>query len=638
MKTEQSDSMGAMPASAIATSRSDLHIHSKYSDRPSEWFLRRIGAPESFVEPAEIYRQCRAKGMDYVTISDHNCIRGALEIAHLPGAFLSSELTTYFPEDRCKVHILVSGISTHQFEQLQAARENIYELRAYLQCERIMHSVAHPLFRVNDRLRVSHFEKLIVLFNRFEGINGSRNPRGCAVARAILDRLDREIVDQLADKHGLTPDGDTYWQKLYTAGSDDHSGLYVAQAYTETPPAATVFDYLDHLRAGRYAPGGVDGCSLQLANSLFHIAHHYLQERLGGRDGESNLVGLLLKNVGTPGSGNGGSQPRGGLMRKMIEPVVRRHKLKQLSEMERMLVDDLLKIAPTTEGQQPALMSHDARFAMAARLAHPLAFLFMKRFVDKIKGGDLMGALQAFASMGPIALGVMPFMTAYSTQHKDNAFMRALCQQYPAGGKALRGRGGKAWITDTFYEVNGVARTIHKLAALSHAADKPVTVLTSIEDPGECAFPSQNFKPIGTFSLPEYPELTMSLPPLLDVIRHIEEQDYDSLIISTPGPMGLVGLLAGRILNLPVRGIYHTDFPHYVETWTDDVSMGEMAKQFMRWFYRNMETIYAPTRAYEKSWLIWGSGGSSLPCCRAVWIRKNSIRGFATRISGKNMD
>ena len=32
-------------------SKCDLHVHSKYSDRPSEWFLRRIGTPESFVEP-----------------------------------------------------------------------------------------------------------------------------------------------------------------------------------------------------------------------------------------------------------------------------------------------------------------------------------------------------------------------------------------------------------------------------------------------------------------------------------------------------------------------------------------------------------------------------------------------------------
>ena len=36
----------------------------KCSDRPSEWFLRRLGTPESYVEPQEVYRNARQKGMD----------------------------------------------------------------------------------------------------------------------------------------------------------------------------------------------------------------------------------------------------------------------------------------------------------------------------------------------------------------------------------------------------------------------------------------------------------------------------------------------------------------------------------------------------------------------------------------------
>lgn len=107
----------------------DLHVHSKYSDRPSEWILRRIGAPESFVEPLDIYHTARERGMQFVTISDHNCIDGALEIAHLPGTFLSTEVTTYFPEDGCKIHCLVSGIREAQFHDIQQLRENIYDFQ-----------------------------------------------------------------------------------------------------------------------------------------------------------------------------------------------------------------------------------------------------------------------------------------------------------------------------------------------------------------------------------------------------------------------------------------------------------------------------------------------------------------------------
>jgi glycosyltransferase involved in cell wall biosynthesis len=583
---------------ATRGARCDLHIHSKYSDRPSEWFLRRIGAPESFMEPAEIYRRCREAGMDYVTIADHNCIRGALEIADLPGVFISSELTTYFPENRCKIHCLVSGITAGQFEDMQAIRENIYDLRTYMQENRIVHSIAHPLFRVNDRLTLEHVEKLMVLFNRFEGINGARFPRACAVANAIFSNLDRATIERLADKHGLEPDGDTPWQKRFTGGSDDHGGLYAAQAFTETPPSATVFDYLEHLRAGRHTPGGQGGSSLQLAHSLMHIAQSYLRERLSGRAGGNNLMAMLLQNISGKAGQPQAEETSKSALRRLFEPMVRRHRLKQFSETERLLIDDFMAIARQEGDEQPAALTQDARFEKVARLAHQLTFLFMNRCVQKIKTGDLMGSIQSLASMGPVMLGVMPYFAAFSTQHKDNEFLRQLCEHYPAGKPALSGRGGKAWITDTFYEINGVAKTIHKLAGLSHAGGRPITVLTSLENAGTCDFPAVNFPPQGAFTLPEYPEVRLSLPPILDVIRHIEERDYDSLIISTPGPMGLTGLLAGRLLNLPVRGIYHTDFPHYVENWTDDASMGELAKQFMRWFYRNMETIYAPTRAY----------------------------------------
>ncbi len=74
------------------SSKADLQVHSKHSDRPSEWFLRRIGSPESFADPFEIYRRAQQRGMDFVTLSDHNCIRGALEIAHLNVFSLASAI------------------------------------------------------------------------------------------------------------------------------------------------------------------------------------------------------------------------------------------------------------------------------------------------------------------------------------------------------------------------------------------------------------------------------------------------------------------------------------------------------------------------------------------------------------------
>src|SRR5262245_34303526 len=127
--------------------KADLHVHSKHSNRPTEWLLRQFRAPESFSEPRDVYRRCRERGMDFVTLSDHDSIAGALEIAHLPGTFLSEEVTASFPEDGCQIHLLALGISEAQHGEIQRLRGNLYELRDYLAAEDVVCSVAHPLFR-----------------------------------------------------------------------------------------------------------------------------------------------------------------------------------------------------------------------------------------------------------------------------------------------------------------------------------------------------------------------------------------------------------------------------------------------------------------------------------------------------------
>jgi hypothetical protein len=73
--------------------------------------MRKIHCRESFPEPEQIHYAAKAIGMDFVTITDHRTIQGALEIAHLPGAFISVELTSCFPENGCKMHVMALNIT-----------------------------------------------------------------------------------------------------------------------------------------------------------------------------------------------------------------------------------------------------------------------------------------------------------------------------------------------------------------------------------------------------------------------------------------------------------------------------------------------------------------------------------------------
>ena len=133
-----------------AAYRVDLHVHSRYSTCPSQWILQKIGCGESYTPPRKIYDIARARGMDYVTITDHDTIDGAMEIAHLPQTFISEEISAYFPDDKCEIHVLAWNITEAQHREITRLRTNIYELAPYLRGQGIAH-VFLPHFAAGGR-------------------------------------------------------------------------------------------------------------------------------------------------------------------------------------------------------------------------------------------------------------------------------------------------------------------------------------------------------------------------------------------------------------------------------------------------------------------------------------------------------
>ena len=103
-------------------------------------------------------------------------------------------------------------------------------------------------------------------------------------------------------------------------------------------------------------------------------------------------------------------------------------------------------------------------------------------------------------------------------------------------------------IVHTFEDVNGVTNTIRTLADIAQKQGKAITVITSLEEDRVEDFPLRNFKPIGSFSLPEYESIKMSFPPFLDLLYYLEKEQFDEIIISTPVTLGICGLTAAHIL------------------------------------------------------------------------------------------
>jgi len=82
--------------------------------------------------------------------------------------------------------------------------------------------------------------------------------------------------------------------------------------------------------------------------------------------------------------------------------------------------------------------------------------------------------------------------------------------------------------------------------------------------------------------------------------------------VSTPGPMGLCGMLAAKMLRVPLLATYHTDFPAYAEKLTGDHRVSNGTRTYIEWFYRRPVTVLSRSRAYEMSLRELGVAGERI--------------------------
>jgi len=591
-------------------SRADLHLHSRYSDQSAEWLLRRVDLPDSYSEPRALYKQLRAAGMDFITLTDHNRIDGCLEIADRPGVFISEQVTAQFPEDRARVELLLWGITEAQHREVAALRENIYDLQGYLAAQGIVHAVAHPLFRPDGAPSAAHFEKLLLLFRHFEGLNGLRDALLSDTARFIFSRLTPEIMEELANRHGLAPTHERPWQKVLVAGSDDHGGLFPAAAYTETCACRTPEAFLAEIAAGTCTIHGRGGTPLALSHGLYNTLHHFLRDKFIGGDDESLLSKVFSRFMEgrDPTEFSFGDKLgliANGLVTGKIFELAKPAHASFWKQLARTMADSDLKqlLARQTDGvKEPERRA----FLMANLFVNQLTYRFFTRFIHQLSHGNLFEALQDISVLAPVLLVVSPYVYSFQSQAPPRRALRELCRNVAGEvpGPLLNRR--RAWFTDTLEDVNGVATTIRKMVAAGKACEHEVVVITSRAEITIHDIPIRNFTPIGDFELPEYELQKLSFPPILEILDYIQREKFTELIISTPGPVGITALIAAKLLGLRATGIYHTDFPQYVRILTDDSFLETLTWKFMHGFYAQLDLLYVNSDAYRRAWIDRG--------------------------------
>ena len=550
--------------------------------------------------------------MDFVTITDHDTIEGCLQIGDLPNTFISEQITTYFPGDPCKLHILAWGITEKQHADIVLIRDNIFSLQRYLQSGKIAHAVAHPLYSVNGKLEASHLERLILLFKHFEGINGLRDALLSELAQDLFASLTPKKIEQFAERHNLEPTHREPWKKILIGGSDDHGGQFIASAYTETSSADSAQKFLEQIRAGNCKAHGHGGTPLALSHGFYNTVGCFIQDRFHEKLGPSaTLVEQMFSRFM---EGRDPTEFTLAEKASFIAQGVMSGKIFELAKPANMSLWKQLSGAfaqPDVKAKMAAELDSIAEperrtFMMANMVAEQLAFRFFQKFVQQLSGGNMLEAMQALSAIAPILVVLAPYIYGFHSQAPSRKWLRGVFRNLTGEIPVALQNSKRAWFTDTLEDVNGVATTIQKMTAAGAVAGKELTVITSRNELTTDDIPIKNFKPIGEFELPEYELQKLSFPPILQMLDYIQRERFSEVIISTPGPIGLTALLAAKMLNLQTSGIYHTDFPQYVRILTEDSFLESVTWRYMHWFYGQLDTVFVNSEEYRQSWIKRG--------------------------------
>jgi glycosyltransferase involved in cell wall biosynthesis/predicted metal-dependent phosphoesterase TrpH len=557
------------------TSRVDMHCHSTASQLSRLGVQRSLGLPECATPPEEVYELARRRGMDFVTITDHDTIDGCLELADRPDCFVSEELTARFAGEPQAVHVLCYGITPGDHEWLQAHAGDVEACAAYLHENEIACALAHPFYNVDAPLTRRHRRRLAELFPIWEVRNGSR-----------AAELNMPAVIYI-ETHGGTGIG----------GSDDHAGVDIGRTFTEGPTASTPEEFLRQVRQGDVEPGGEQGSAAKWAHAAMALATRALtlDGRTGG-EGAPDPAAVLKMAQRVIGEG----AAREGKVAADIGP-----------DDARILLESWLRSVGIEQrgGELIAYLqsegfSHSDLYRRARRTHE-------RRLRGAVEQGE--AAVTDAAGMGAAVAGLFDALLPVIPYAPATAFLGA--EKAKLAGAADRPR--VALIADGIEAMHGVTRTIEQIRELGVPGFEVEVVGT---DPGV----DRRLPAAAALDVPYYEGMTLGVPGLPDLVETLAEGRYDLVHVTAPGPAGVSTTLLSQVTGMPLVGSYHTELGAYAGMRSGDGGIEAMARMALGAFYGAPSVVLSPSPAADRSLIGLGAD----PARIGRWERGVDISSF----------
>ena len=552
-------------------SRADLHCHSSASEESRLGVQRAVGLPECATPPEEVYELAKRRGMDFVTITDHDTIGGVLQIADRPDVFVSEELTAYFRDEPQAVHVLCFGIDGEVHEWLQAHSADVELCAEYLYEHRIACALAHPYYTVAAPLLPRHRRRLAELFPVWEVRNGARAPQ-----------LNQPAATYIATCEGIG-----------IGGSDDHAGVDIGRTFTEAPRAGSPGEFLDHLREGSVTARGAQGSAAKWAHAAIALAVRSLgfcETAGGGRVDPARImrmVGRLLREA----------DARQGPIGSDLTP-----------EDARCLLDAWRGAVGLQELDETGLLelmqedgfSHAALFRRASRAHERTLRLAIGELVETVAEGQPEDgpakAIGAVQSVFESCIAVIPYAPAAAFLAAEQTKLSDIASPPVAAGSRRERDGGDgarvALLADGIGSTHGVTRTIEEIRQRGVPGFEIEVVGTDPEV-------DRRLPAVTEIEVPFYAGLGIGVPSLAAAVQALADGNFQAIHVSSPGPVGIVGALVARAMGLPLIGSYHTELTAYAQIRARSESIASAVQLAVGAFYGACDVVLSPSEAAD---------------------------------------
>ena len=641
----------------------DLHCHDYNSNVPDELMGRILGVPETWLPTEDLIKTLKKNQVTAITITNHNNARSCFDLQKEGvDVLVGAEFSCTVPDFNVGIHVLTYGFTQEQEKTLNKLRKNVYQFVQFC-CENDLPTIwAHPLYHysVKGVPSFDFFRKMVLIFERFEVLNGQRDTWQNLLVKSWLETITPEQIEADAIHFGVNINlyCKNRHKKSMAGGSDSHMGIFSGQTgsylyvpnlknrlKTESPSKLA----LEAIKNGAMCPYGTHQiaeklnvalldyvCQIAMYKKdpgLFRVLLHKgsLKEKIEALV-VSNAFSELSRNKKTMRFvrlfhdcfiGKTPSKSKRLLLPKIYKPVF--DEAVRISKSHQLSADEMIKEMNEALNNISSLFNE----ILFERLNIKINELIENKTLENIKFEDIVSNLEVPSDFRNL---IFPKQNKQNTPFSSKeyaGFLKGL--PFPFFGSTLilganftsakvlynsrpllnefADKIGKykhpkrmLWLTDTFTDKNGVSSALQDIHREIKAKNLPIDLLicsNEMESDDHLIV----VKPLGEYTFPFYKQQPIRIPNFNEIHQLFHQGEYDRIMCSTDGIMGLMAIYLKNAYRVPTSFFIHTDWIMFARKVLNfDVHNLNRARRFIRAFYSGFDNLYV-LNTDQKKWL-----------------------------------